>query len=137
MITAKLIDFDSPTINGRIYTKKLLEDALEHWELHFKTKTMPIFKCPTATPKVEDIVGYAENFRFEDGYLMADVGFLEERIKDVAEQGEIINIRPNGSGKINPETGVVEDGYRMCGLCIQRKPVVGAVIKYEEERKNS
>ena len=133
MITAKLIEVDSPTINGRIYTQKVLETALAHWEAHFKTKTMPIFKDATARPLVTDIVGYGENFRFEDGFLVADIGFLKERMGDVAEEGEIINVRPNGSGKINPETGVVEEGYRMAGLCIRRNPVVGATIKYEKE----
>jgi len=133
MITAKLIDVGRPTVNGRIYSQKVLEDALAHWEAHFKTKTMPIFKDATATPQITDIVGYAENFRFEDGYLVADIGFLKERMGDVGEEGETINVRPNGSGKINPETGVVEEGYRMVGLCIRRNPVVGATIKYEKE----
>jgi len=133
MITAKLITVDEPTVNGRIYPKSVLEAALAHWEAHFKTKTMPIFKEPTAMPKVEDIVGYAENFRFEDKYLVADVGFIEGREKDVGEQGEVINIRPNGSGTAD-EKGVIQEGYRMVGLCIRRqpKPVVGAVI-YEKK----
>lgn len=131
MVTVKLTQVDSPTINGRIYRKEVLEAALAHWEQHFNTKTMPIFKDATATPKVEDIVGYAENFRFEDGYLVADVGFLEERIKEVAEDGEIINVRPNGIGGVDTETGIVHEGYRMCGLCVRRRPVVGAEI-YEK-----
>lgn len=143
MITAKLIDVDRPTINGRVYPKAALEAALAHWEQHFKTKTMPIFKAPSDMPKMEDIVGYAENFRFEDGYLVADVGFIKGREKDVGEDGEVINIRPNGSGTFD-ENGVVQEGYRMVGLCVRRKsqpqgigqtfpsPVVGAVI-YEKK----
>lgn len=134
MITAKLIEVDRPTINGRIYPKEVVEKALKHWEDHFKTKTMPIFKAPTATPKMEDIVGYAENLRFEDGYLVADIGFLKERIKDVAEDGEVINVRPNGIGGVDTETGMVHEGYRMFGLTIRRRnPVVGAVIKEKSE----
>lgn len=132
MITAKLITVDAPTINGRIYPKATLEAALAHWENHFKTKTMPIFKAPTATPKVEDIVGYAENFRFEGEYLVADVGFIEGREKDVGEQGETINIRLNGIGNVDAETGIVHEGYKIFGLCIRHNPVVGAVI-YEKE----
>lgn len=132
MITAKLITVDAPTINGRIYPKAILEAALVHWENHFKTKTMPIFKAPTATPKVEDIVGYAENFRFEGEYLVADVGFIEGREKDVGEEGETINVRLNGIGGVDTETGIVHAGYRICGLCIRHKPVVGAVI-YEKK----
>lgn len=143
MITTKLIDVDRPTINGRVYPKAVLEAALAHWEARFQTKTMPIFKAPTEISKVEDIVGYAENFRFEDGYLVADIGFIKGREKDVGEEGEIINIRPYGSGTCD-ENGVIREGYRMEGLCVRRKtqlqgigqtfpsPVVGAVI-YEKK----
>lgn len=134
-MTVKLVEFDRPTINGRVYPKAVLEAALKHWEDHFKTKTMPIFKSPTATPQMQDIVGYAENFRFEDGYLQADIGFLEERIKEVANDGETINVRPNGIGGVDTETGVVHEGYRICGLAVRRKPVVGAVIKESNEKK--
>ena len=139
MITAKLLHIDTPTINGRIYPRRVIEEALAHWEAHFKMKTMPIFKGPTDLPKMEDIVGYAENFRFEDGLLVADIGFIRGREKDIGEEGETINIRPNGSGTHDPETGIVRDGYRMVGLCIRHKPkptdpplVAGAVI-YEKK----
>ncbi len=134
MITAKLLEVDRLTSSGRIYPKAVVEAALVDWEQHFKTKTMPIFKGPTATPRVDDIVGYAENFRIEEGYLVADVGFIKGREKDVGAQGEIINIRPNGSGTTD-ENGVIEEGYRMVGLCIQHNLVAGVVIKEGSNEK--
>jgi hypothetical protein len=134
MITTKLVEIDRPTINGRIYSQTVLESALKHWQEHFQTKTMPIFKAPSAHPKVEDIVGYAENFRFEEGYLVADVGFLQEKINEVANNGEVINIRPNGIGSVDAETGKVHEGYRMVGLTIRRNPVVGLEIKVSDEK---
>ena len=122
MITAKLLEIDRLSVSRRIYPRKVIEDALVDWERHFHTKTMPIFKGPTATPNVDDIVGYAENFRFEEGYLVADVGFIEGREKDVGAQGEIINIRPNGSGTTD-ENGVIEEGYRIVGLCVKHATI--------------
>lgn len=118
MITAKLLEIDRPTRSGHIYPKAVVEAALVDWERHFKTKTMPIFKGPTETPQITDILGYAENFRIEEGFLVADIGFLEERITEVGYQGERINIRPNGSGTTD-ENGVIKEGYRMVGLCIK------------------
>jgi hypothetical protein len=123
MITAKLLEIDRPTSTGRIYPQKLVESALADWQKHFNMKTMPIFKEAAATPQVTDILGYAENFRFEDGFLVADIGFLEGRMDEVGKDGETITVRPNGSGTADPETGVIREGYKIVGLCIRRKPL--------------
>lgn len=133
MITAKLIQVDSPTVNGRIYPRAVLEEAISHWQQHFQTKTMPVFKAASAHPKVEDIVGFAENFRIEDGFLVADVGFIPGRESDVGKEGETINIRPNGIGVTDSETGIVQEGYRMVGLCIRHQNPVVEVELYEKE----
>jgi hypothetical protein len=71
---------------------------------------------------VDDVVGMAGNFRFEEGCLVADIGFFEKDMHRVARRGEIINIRPNGIGSIDPETHVIDEGYRITGLVIVHKP---------------
>jgi hypothetical protein len=80
---AKFLELDRPTASGRIYTRSIVEAALEDWKKTFNTEVMPIFKAPTATPQVADIVGEASNIRVEDGFLIGDVGFYEKRIEEV------------------------------------------------------
>lgn len=118
---AKFLEIDKPTPSGRIYTRSVVESAVEDWKKTFKTEVMPIFNAPTATPQVADIVGEASNIRVEDGFLIGDVGFYEERIKEVfpPEKGEVsFAIRPNGSGTADPVTNEIKEGYRIIGFAV-------------------
>ena len=130
----KLLEVDRPTNSGRIYPKAVIESALADWEKQFNTKTMPIFKRPTDTPKMEDIVGYAENFRFEEGYLVADIGFLKDSLPTIfPDKTNEFAVRPNGSGVVDKDTNIIQEGYRMVGLALRLKPVVAAAVTYEKK----
>jgi len=122
MIKAKLLEIDRPTSRGTIYPRAIVEKALADYFKNIGPGKMAIYEKATTEPKMGDIVGIAENFRFEDGYLVADVGFFEQDLHRVARKGEIINIRPNGIGSIDPETNVINEGYRITGLAVVHKP---------------
>jgi hypothetical protein len=120
MMTAKLLEIDRPTSRGVIYPRAVVESALKRYFEKVKAEQMLIFKDPAVSHTKDDIVGVAENFRFEGDYLVADVGFLQEKMADVGQEGEVITIRPNGLGNINQETHIVEN-YNVTGLVIRHK----------------
>jgi hypothetical protein len=100
----------------------VVENALkQHFDIT-KNPKMLIFNAPAMTHVETDIVGVAENFRIEDGYLMAEIGFFEEKMSEVGEEGEIITIRPEGHGSVNQDTHMVDDTYTISGLVIRHRP---------------
>lgn len=120
---AKFLEIDRPTSSGHIYTRSVVDAALEDWKNTFKTEVMPIFKAPTATPQVADIVGEASNIRIEDGFLVGDIGFYEDRIKEIFPSEKEISfaIRPNGSGIVDPVTNEIKERYRIIGFALVYK----------------
>jgi len=122
MITAKLLEIDKPTSRGIIYPRATVEKALKECFERLKLPRMAIFDHPTMNPIDENIVGEAENFRIEDGILVADVGFYKDKMDKVADDKEIITIRPNGVGSVDPETMMIDSNYSITGLCIRHSP---------------
>lgn len=122
---AKFLEIDRPTSGGRIYTRSVIEAALKDWKNVFKTENMPIFKAPSAMPQIADIVGEASNIRIEDGFLVGDIEFYEERIEEVFPPDKkyiSFAIRPNGSGVVDPITNEIQAGYRIIGFAIVYRP---------------
>jgi hypothetical protein len=122
-MSIRLLEIDRPTINGRIYSRKVIEAAIAAWIEKAGKNQMFIFSKPTTDPQFEDVIGLAENLRIEDGYLIADIKLVKEKMDEVFEgqSGEFC-IRPNGIGGTDPETGMVLEGYKIHGLVIRHKP---------------
>ena len=118
MIKATLLQLNSPTINsGRIYPTSVISKSIAE----FKDTDIPIFDGPNLSPEEKNIVGLANNIRIEGEYLVADVEFYKERMDLVCKPKEIITIRPNAIGSMDPETKIVHDNYKILGLCIRHE----------------
>lgn len=119
----RLLEIDRPTVNGRIYPRKIVEDAVAAWTEKNGKNQMLIFSKPTSSPKMEDVIGIADNLRIEEDYLVADIRLIQEKMEEVfgGKSGRFC-IRPNGIGGADAETGTILEGYKIIGLVVRHAP---------------
>ena len=122
----RILEIDRPTNKGTIYPRAVVEKAIALYmdkAGQLGSAKMGIFKGIDIVK--EDMIGYADNIRIEDGWLVADVSLVDKWVNEMASLNRRnFGIRPIGKGIINPETGIVEEGYVFYALTIRFPPAV-------------
>jgi len=119
----KLLEIDRPTNTGHIYPRKIVEDAISTWAEKYGKNEMLIFSKVSHVPTMDDVIGVANNLRIEEDYLVADITLIQEKMKEAFpnESGHFC-IRPRGDGSVDPETKVIQEGYKIVGLVVRHMP---------------
>lgn len=99
----QLLNVDTPTLNGRVYPRHVLVEALR------KLANKPLAVVPVSAfldndgvPKVTDAIGVAENIRLDEGSNMVMAHVKVDRIPE--SLGSIFVFRTAGVGKLEGNT---------------------------------
>lgn len=124
-MTTKFLEIDRPTGKGTIYPRAVVEEAIALFIEKFRERSpelppkFPLYKRATLQPDLKDMVGLIDDVRIEDGYLVGDVAFLQSYLdEEIGKGSKTFCIRPIGLGAINPETNVIEPGYKIIGMAV-------------------
>lgn len=80
------LEADTPTANGRIYPKEVLEDSIERWRNSPNKLFIYPYSLETYPPLVKDILGEVFDIQLNDKKLEIEYGvFLNQLAIDFAE----------------------------------------------------
>jgi hypothetical protein len=112
-LTVDILTLNEPTINGRIYTEKTLENALN--DINQKSGIYGCFgdDVTYGVVPVDKISHLVEKVWIEGSTLKAQIKILETPPGKILDQVlSHVEFKPVGFGKIDSETGIVSD-YRL------------------------
>jgi hypothetical protein len=112
----KLLSVGTPTANGRIYPKEVLEAAIKKAD---KDKMIAVFNhdMPTADVNIEKAAAIINELELTDDSLYGTVSFLQTPMGLLAQQlGDSYECRPFGVGKVSDDK-VISD-YVLLGFSI-------------------
>ncbi len=112
---APLLEINKPNLNGRLYTKECIENAM---------KKLPAV-IPIARPDADDPTDLANSagtatLALEGNLLMADCHLTVPEIEDQLKSGKL-SVRTSGIGSID-EKGVVGPDYQIVSLILTDQP---------------
>jgi hypothetical protein len=112
----KLLSVGTPTANGRIYPKEVLEAAIKKAD---KDKMIAVFNqdMPTADVNIEKAAAIINELELTDDSLYGTVSLLQTPMGLLMQQlGDSYECRPFGIGKVSDDK-VVSD-YELRGFSI-------------------
>jgi hypothetical protein len=111
----KLLSVGTPTANGNIYPREVLEAAIKG-----KDKMIAVFgqDMPTADINLVNAAGLVSDFEFTDDSLYANVKLMSTPAAGLLAQqlGDSYECRPFGIGRLNENKEVYE--YELRGFSI-------------------